>query len=89
MVQRRGGLGLPLESAESLRVSGHVFRQELEGDKAAELHVFGLVDHAHAPAPEPFEDAVMRDGPVDQRIWADRVARHSGKMLLPLTLKKS
>jgi hypothetical protein len=38
---------------------GYVIRQELEGDKAAELHILGLVNHAHAAATQLFKDAVV------------------------------
>ena len=37
MIQGRGGLGLALEAAERLRVSGYIVGKELESDKAAEL----------------------------------------------------
>ena len=55
---------------------GDVFGEELEGDEAAELDVFGLVDHAHAAAAEFFEDAIVRDGLADHwsvivGLWAE------------------
>ena len=37
MVQRRRGRSLTPETFQSLRILGHVFGQELQGDKAAEL----------------------------------------------------
>jgi hypothetical protein len=39
----------------------------LQGDKAMQLHILGLVDHAHPAATELLDDAVMRDGFADQR----------------------
>ena len=39
--------------------------KKFQGDEAAELGVFGFVDHTHAAATEQFEDAVMRDGLAD------------------------
>jgi hypothetical protein len=42
-------------------VLGELFRKELEGDKAMQLGVLGLVDHAHAAATEFFEDAIVGD----------------------------
>ena len=53
VIQRGGGLGFTLKTAEGLRVFGYVFGQELQSDKAAELHVLGLVHHTHAPASDP------------------------------------
>jgi len=48
-------------------VLGYVVGQELEGDKPSELYIFGLVDHTHPAAPESLDDAVVRDGVVDNR----------------------
>jgi hypothetical protein len=56
---------LATETLQRLRVPGHVVWEELEGDEAAELGVFGLVNNAHSASAELFEDAVMRDGSAD------------------------
>jgi len=40
---------------------GEFIGKELQGDVAAELKVFRLVHHAHAPATDLAEDAVMRN----------------------------
>ena len=61
MVQRGRSLGFPLETAKGLGVVGEFVGEELQGDVATELHVFRLVDHTHAPAADPAEDAVMGD----------------------------
>ena|SRR6266568_5021181 len=42
-------------------VSGHVFRQKLQSDKAAEFSVLGLVDNPHPAAAKLLDDAVMRN----------------------------
>jgi hypothetical protein len=57
----RGGrsFGLSLEAAESLGIAGEFVGKELQGDVATELQVFRLVHHAHAPAADLAEDAVM------------------------------
>jgi hypothetical protein len=52
-------LDLPLEAAESLCVVDEVVGKELQGDVAAELEVFRLIHHAHSPAADPADDAVM------------------------------
>ena len=62
VVQRRRGFGLALEAAESLCVMGEFVGKELQGDVATELQVFRLIHHTHAPAADPAEDAVMRNG---------------------------
>ena len=41
------------------------FRQELQRDMAAQLEVFGLVDHTHAAATKLLHDAIVRDGLAD------------------------
>lgn len=59
MVQRRGGLGFPLESLQGLRISGNVFGQELQRHVSAEPGVFSLIDHAHPTAAEFVLNSVM------------------------------
>ena len=61
VVQGGRSFGLPLETRESLCVVGEFVGKELQGDVAAELQVFRLIHHAHAPAADPAEDAVMGD----------------------------
>src|ERR1700733_4950819 len=65
MVQGGGSAGLAAKTLEGLRVAGHLLRQKLEGDKTAQVGVFGLVNDAHAAAPEFLENAVVRDALVD------------------------
>src|SRR6202034_477144 len=62
---RGGRLGFALEAGECLRVFGYVVRQEFQGYKAAELHIFGFVDHPHATAAQLLDDAVVRYGLAD------------------------
>ena len=79
MIQRRGGLGFALEARQRLRVFGNFVGQELEGDKAAKLDVFGLVDHTHAAAAEFLNDAVVRDGLADH--WRESYVWETGKSM--------
>ena len=65
MVQRGCGLRFALETSERVCVFGYIVRQELQGDKAMQLYVFGLVDHAHAAAAQFRDNAVMGDGLAD------------------------
>ncbi len=66
MIERGGGSGLALEALERLRVFSQLFRQELEGNGPAEFQILGLVDDAHAPAPELFQNPEVRNGLADQ-----------------------
>jgi hypothetical protein len=62
MVQGRSRLGFALESAERVRVFGYLVGQELQGYKAAKLHVLSLVDNAHAATAQFLDNAVVRYG---------------------------
>src|SRR5713101_7022902 len=61
MIQCRSRLGFALETAEGLRVVSEFVGQELQGDVATKLEVFGLIHHTHAPASDLAEYAVMRN----------------------------
>jgi len=60
--QSGGGARFALKALQSLAVLGKMFRQELQGDEAAELDVLGLIDHTHPAATQLFQNAVMRNG---------------------------
>ena len=49
-----------------MRIVGNFVRKKFQGDEAAELGVFGLVNDAHSAAAEFFDDAVVRDGLADE-----------------------
>src|ERR1700691_4742062 len=68
MIQRRGGSRLPPESFERLRVSRQFIRQEFQRNVPAKVGVLSLVNHSHASADKPFDDAVVREGFANQRI---------------------
>ena len=59
MIQCRGGFGFTLKTAECLRVFGYIVGKELEGHKATELHILGLVYDTHSSTTELADDAVM------------------------------
>jgi len=71
VIEGRRRLRLPLKAGQGLGVFCDVIGEKLQGDKAVEGHVLGLVDHAHAAAAKFFYDVVVRDGPPD----------HSGQIL--------
>jgi len=61
MVQRRGSLGFALKTIERLSVVGGFIRRELQRDMAAKLEILSVVNHTHATAADPADDAVVRD----------------------------
>src|SRR5713101_2520547 len=65
MIQCGRGLRFSLESGESMRIPGYIFRQELERHETVETSIFSFVDDSHPAATELFDDAVMRDGQTD------------------------
>ena len=65
MVESGGGVRLALETGQSLGVLGDVIGKKLQGDKAVQGYVLGLVDHTHPAAAQLLDDAVVRDGLAD------------------------
>jgi hypothetical protein len=59
VVQGRRSFRFPLETAKGLRIVGEFFGKELQGNMATESEVFRFLDHTHAPATDPAEDAVI------------------------------
>jgi len=77
MIQSGGCLRLALEFLKGMAVSGQLLREELQGNGALELGVFGLVDDTHATAAELLDDPVMRNGLADH----DIIHSYSGKFI--------
>ena len=67
MIQRRRGLGFPLEPLKGVRVGRQLVGQELERHVPTEREVLGLVDHTHTPSANLAKDLVMREGGSDHR----------------------
>src|ERR1700678_1075439 len=61
MIQCRSSFGLALKAQKRLRVFGDLIRQELQGHKAVERNILGLVDDAHSAAADLFQNAVARN----------------------------
>jgi hypothetical protein len=53
---------LPSEAFQRLPIARQFVGQKFQRDEAAQLGVFGFVNHAHAPAAELFKHPVARDG---------------------------
>ena len=73
VVQGGSGLRFPLKAAKSLGIFGDLVRKELQGNKAVQLYIFRLIDHAHPATAESLDDAIVRNG----------LADHSGGILRP------
>jgi hypothetical protein len=67
VIQGGGGLRFALETAEGLRIAGNFVGKKFQRDETMKPRVFRFVDDAHASAAKFFDDAVMRDGEVDER----------------------
>src|SRR6516165_5544828 len=65
VVQRGGCLSFTLETLQSLAVPGEPLGQEFERDEAMQPGVLGLVNHAHAPAAEFLQNAIVADSTAD------------------------
>jgi hypothetical protein len=61
MIQGGCGLGFAFEPGTRLRVAGYCIGQEFERNKTMQAEVFGLVNHAHAPTTELFDNLVVRN----------------------------
>jgi hypothetical protein len=73
MVQGGGGLGFSLETREGLRIFRDVVWQEFQRDETVQADVLGFVHDAHASAAEAFQDAIVGEGLVEERIVAGHV----------------
>ena len=67
VVERRRGARLALEAGHGLPVARHFFGEKFQRDEASQRGVFGLVDDTHPATTQFFNDAVVRNGPADQR----------------------
>ena len=65
MIERGCSARLAAEPFDRLRIVGNVVRKEFQRDAPAEARVLGLVDHAHSPAAQFFQDVVVGDGAAD------------------------
>ena len=61
VVQRRGGLGLALETPPALGVADGFAGEELQGDRALEPRVERAIDDSHPALAKLAEDPVMGD----------------------------
>lgn len=67
MIERRRGTSFTAKALQGLRVTRDVLGQELQGHRATELGVFGLIHHSHATATELAGNFVVGKGLPDHR----------------------
>ena len=72
-------LGFAFETARACGSAGNFLRQELQGNKAVQPGVLGLVDHTHTAAAEFLDDAVVRNGLADERVGGWHVEHILGR----------
>ena len=58
MIESGGSLGFPLKPIQCTAILGYVFRQEFQGDESAQRSIHGLIDNAHSPAADFFDDPI-------------------------------
>ena len=69
VIEHGRGPRLALEALPGIGAFGRQLgRQELERDRASQLHVLGLVDRSHAALAELLEDLVLPDLSADERV---------------------
>ena len=77
VIERGGGKGFALESFSGRGIILHFRGQKFQRDMAAQLEVFGFVDHTHPAAAELRQNAVMRDGfPDHRRFEVEKFSEH-------------
>jgi hypothetical protein len=74
MIQRRRCACLPLKSLQRIGVARQFFRQELQGNVAAEARVLSLVDDSHSAATEFLDDFVVGNDLAGQNLCVRHVA---------------
>ena len=65
MIESGSGVGFTAETLESLGVLLHVVGEKFQSHEAIKAGVQGLVDHTHSASTKFFQDAIVRNGPVN------------------------
>src|SRR6185295_1652249 len=79
MIQREGGAGLLLESAQSILIGCELSREQLEGDLAAEARVLREINHSHSAGAEFRRNLVRPNRPADQRFSSRILHKFRGR----------
>jgi hypothetical protein len=70
MIEGGSGMRFTAETLQSLSILFHVIGKEFQSDDAVKADVQGLVDDTHSASTEFFQDAIVRNGPVNH--WRAR-----------------
>src|ERR1700693_3442612 len=65
MIERGSGVSFAAETLQSLSILIHVVGQEFQSYSAIKAGVQALVDDTHSASTEFFQDAIVRNGPVN------------------------
>jgi hypothetical protein len=86
MIQGGSGAGFTAETLEGRGVFGHIVGEKLQGNRAAEIDVFGFVDDAHSAAAKLLENAEVGDRCAwDERGRGRRVGHRAGILTMKRT----
>src|SRR5215472_15404871 len=72
MIEGGGSFGFTAETLKRTAVLSEVLGQKFQRDKASKARVFRLVDDTHAAPAQLFQNAVVRDGLIEQRAFPVR-----------------
>ena len=78
MVEGRGGRSLALKALDGSRAFGKFLGEKFDGNVPSEAGIFRFVDDSHAAAAEFAQNAIVRDGFVEQA---------AGRVFLPGRLR--
>src|SRR5215472_8095053 len=81
MIQCGSCLGFTLKTAERMRAFGCVVRQELERNKATELHILGFKNDPHRAGAKLLNDVIVRNGLANH--WRESYFRESDESMKP------
>jgi hypothetical protein len=65
MIESGSGVGFTAETLQSLGVLLHVVGEKFQSHEAIKAGVQSLVDHTHSASTKFFQDAIVRNGPVN------------------------
>jgi hypothetical protein len=65
VIESGSGVGFAAETLQRLGILLHVIGEKFQSHEAIKAGVHGFVDHTHAASSEFFQNAIVRDGPVN------------------------
>jgi hypothetical protein len=65
VIESGSGVGLPAETLQRLGILLHIIGEKFQGHDAVKAGVYGFVDNTHSASAKFFQDAIVRNGPVN------------------------